>query len=88
MQEPGFQKNRRLRVFAGPNGSGKSTIFSQIDKNFDIGHYVNADELELQLRSHSFVDLKVFGISDLSEGEFRDFLGQHSIVAKARSEGY
>lgn len=40
-----YQKNHRLRMFAGPNGSGKSTIFNQISSSFDIGIYLNADDL-------------------------------------------
>lgn len=35
-----------MRVFASPNGSGKTTILKQIDHSFDLGFYVNADEIE------------------------------------------
>lgn len=59
-----YLKNRRLRVFGGPNGSGKSTILEQIDSKYNIGYYVNADEIEKLLKSTQFVDLSNFGIQD------------------------
>lgn len=43
---------KRMRVFAGPNGSGKTTIFKEILRNskVNLGVYVNADEIEMQLK--------------------------------------
>ena len=41
---------KRLRVFAGPNGSGKSTLFLKFKNEFDPGYFINADELEQQLK--------------------------------------
>jgi len=75
-------------LFAGPNGSGKSTIFRQIDKDFDIGHYVNADDIENQLRKSHFIDLKKFGLEDYSSSKFQFFLKNHSLIEKAIKEGY
>jgi predicted ABC-type ATPase len=49
----------RLRVFAGPNGSGKSTI-PEILRPEWIGVYVNADEIEKQLRHSGALDLNSF----------------------------
>ena len=41
---------KRLRIFAGPNGSGKSTIINIIrNKKIDLGIYLNADEIKVQL---------------------------------------
>ena len=39
----------RIRMFAGPNGSGKSTIKDYLLPRH-IGAYLNADELEQNLR--------------------------------------
>lgn len=53
---------KRLRIFAGPNGSGKSTITHIIKEKFDMGVYVNADELKVkitQTRSLDFSDYKL-----------------------------
>lgn len=49
----------RLRVFAGPNGSGKSTIHEMLKPEW-IGVYVNADEIEKQLRQSGTLDLNSF----------------------------
>lgn len=51
---------RRLRIFAGPNGSGKSSLVRSLAKEFSpnglfrLHHWINADEIELALRSGSF----------------------------------
>jgi len=39
----------RLRIFAGPNGSGKSTLFESLSKKYDVGVFVNADNIEKEL---------------------------------------
>ena len=39
----------RIRMFAGPNGSGKSTIKDYLAPH-QIGAYLNADELEKELK--------------------------------------
>ena len=76
-----------MRVFAGPNGSGKTTILKQIDHNFNLGFYVNADEIEQFLRSSNSVDLGDFGINSVPE-DFSEKFYSHSIYAKASSEGF
>ncbi|MEM8894843.1 MAG: toxin, partial [Bacteroidota bacterium] len=83
-----YLKGRRLRLFGGPNGSGKSTIFKLVDKNFDIGYYVNADEIEKQLLSTGYLDLGHFGIEHNKPESFTTFLSQHPLKDKARSVGY
>lgn len=87
-QHQNFQKNRRLRVFAGPNGSGKSTILQEIISNYDIGHYINADDLEKQLREEGFVSLKNYNVESLKEKDFQKLIKSHSIFRKARKEGH
>lgn len=83
-----FQRNKRLRVFGGPNGSGKSTILSLIDSKYDIGYYINADEIEKQLGTDSFVQLSDYGIRKFEKSRFKKFVQSHTIINKARSEGY
>lgn len=52
----------RLRVLAGPNGSGKSTIKSELKPQW-IGVFVNADEIERELkRTQGFLSLRKLGI--------------------------
>ncbi len=52
----------RLRVFAGPNGSGKSTIQELLLPEW-IGAYVNADDMERQLRPAGALDLNAFDLT-------------------------
>ena len=53
----------RLRVLAGPNGSGKSTIKSDLKPHW-IGVFVNADEMERDLKATSgYLSLDNLGIS-------------------------
>ena len=46
----------RIRMFAGPNGSGKSTIIQYLLPH-QIGAYLNADDLEKQLKQTQILDL-------------------------------
>jgi predicted ABC-type ATPase len=82
-----YLKGRRMRVFAGPNGSGKSTIFNQIEKEFDLGSYINPDNIEQVLRSQGRIDLGSFGL-DLTSKKVNRFVAQHSIREKAKKEGF
>ena len=49
----------RIRMFAGPNGSGKSTVKEYLLPQH-IGAYLNADDLEQQLKRHHFLDLTTY----------------------------
>ena len=83
-----YLRNRRLRVFGGPNGSGKSTILNQIDSKYDLGHYINADEIEKQLKSNQKVNLTDFGILNFNHNKFKNAIRNHSIIKKAIKDGY
>lgn len=77
-----------MRVFAGPNGSGKSTIFDKINSNYDVGHYINADKIEKEIKlNHSF-NLLPFGLNNIDSSIFGQFLETHSLKVKAESKGY
>lgn len=52
----------RLRMFAGPNGSGKSTLKDVLEPNW-LGVYVNADDIEAEIRGHGFASVKPYGVS-------------------------
>ena len=47
----------RIRMFAGPNGSGKSTIKDYLAPH-QIGAYLNADELEKELKQSAVLRLE------------------------------
>lgn len=63
---------KRLRIFAGPNGSGKSTLFEEFSKNYNTGHFINADYLEKILRTKGLIDLDLYNIKS-SQEELLDF---------------
>lgn len=69
---------KRLRVFAGPNGSGKSSIFNLIREQFNVGVYVNADELERQLTTPSGVSLTDY-LPSLRCDDFKVFYLNHPL---------
>lgn len=46
-----------MRVFGGPNGSGKTTIIGLIKSSFDVGFYINADDIEKEVSSSGKFDL-------------------------------
>ena len=83
-----YQKGSRLRVFAGPNGSGKSTIVSEIQANYDLGHYLNADDIEQTLRSENQIDLAAYGLTESQVESISIKLPTHSIFKKATSDGF
>ena len=85
-----MQKNKRLRIFAGPNGSGKSTLFDEFKKKYAPGYFINADELEYQLSTRGFIDLRLIGIKTTTKdlAFFSKTNEAQSLVTKAQSEGH
>lgn len=79
----------RMRVFAGPNGSGKSTILPLLRPEW-IGAYVNADDIERQLRQTGALDLHPFGLNR-QPGEiqhrFREHLSRSELLRQSGLEG-
>lgn len=74
-------------MFAGPNGSGKSTIQELLQPEW-IGTYVNADDMERQLKQSGNVDLNVIELTGTPEQLQRNFssrllesqlLGKHGL---------
>jgi predicted ABC-type ATPase len=53
----------RIRMFAGPNGSGKSTLKKVLSDEL-IGIYINADEIEYEIRESGQLILNRFELSD------------------------
>ncbi len=68
-------------MFAGPNGSGKSTIKSVIPAEL-VGTYVNADDLEKEIRATGCIDLTAFGIHASQEDVYR-FFQDSSLLRRA-----
>ena len=80
----------RIRMFAGPNGSGKSTVKEYLLPHH-IGAYLNADELEQNLKHSHQLDLMAYHPA-LKAPELIDFLKQKKrpnagqLVALLKSE--
>lgn len=87
-QKPRFIKGRRVRVFGGPNGSGKTTILKKIDGKYDLGYYINADEIESKIRSKGFLDLAEYGVTDDDAKRIQKQIPKHSIYTKAITDGF
>jgi predicted ABC-type ATPase len=83
-----FHKGRRLRIFAGPNGSGKSTVFNQVSSQFNIGIYINPDEIASKLILSKQVDLKDYELTSPLKISFTRFLKNSPLLLKAIKEGY
>jgi predicted ABC-type ATPase len=71
----------RLRVFGGPNGSGKSTIKEALKPEW-LGVYVNADELEKDIRRSGHADLAEFGLSSADLADIHTFLSNSTLLAR------
>jgi predicted ABC-type ATPase len=66
-----------LTVIAGPNGSGKSTLTQKLlSRGIDLGHYVNADEIELGLSHIKDAQLRSKEAQRLADSERTDCLAK------------
>lgn len=70
-----------MRVFAGPNGSGKSTLKTVIRPRH-LGVYINADEIEGQIRAQGFIDTAHFGVAT-PDNRLEQFLSDSPLLLKA-----
>ncbi len=77
-----------MRVFGGPNGSGKTTIIDLIKSSFDVGFYINADDIEKEVSSSGKFDLSNYNLGSMDPTFFDSFVQNHSITRKAISVGY
>lgn len=77
----------RLRIIAGPNGSGKSHLTRILRSEYDInwGYYINADDIERELREFEEISFADFGLTK-SEEAFLDFYQNHVLREKAPAQ--
>jgi ABC-type molybdenum transport system ATPase subunit/photorepair protein PhrA len=62
----------RIRMFAGPNGSGKTGLIRQLQKtDLLLGPIVNADFILDRIKKSGFIDLKKFGLSEITENHWK-----------------
>ncbi len=67
-----MEPKRRIRIFAGPNGSGKTTIIEELRNKIKFSYYINADDIENQLRQSKKLSLLQFGI-EIGDQAIQDF---------------
>lgn len=77
-----------MRIFAGPNGSGKTTILTKIGERFDLGHYINADNIEDLLNKVSAVFFRDYGIDPAHTSALRKRIKTHPLNTKAANAGF
>ncbi len=78
---------KRLRIFAGPNGSGKSSIHKTLVEAGDInlGIFVNADEIEKQLKNALRLDFSNYSIV-LDFEDFRKRYKAHRLYESSKGD--
>ncbi|MEM0542874.1 zeta toxin family protein [Flavobacterium sp. j3] len=76
---------KRMRVFAGPNGSGKTTIIKSLQDIIPFGVYINADDIELQLKESKIVLFNSFQLN-ISQEQLQDFFKKSTFSPIKRKE--
>ena len=71
-----------MRIFAGPNGLGKSTVKDILSAAY-LGHYLNPDDLERQLKQSSHFPIHSFSFGSVDSASVKRFFLDHPLTAKA-----
>lgn len=75
-----------MRIFAGPNGSGKSTTLKGLlQAKFNIGVYVNADDIESELRTNKALPFETFQL-EVTEATIQDFFRDSTFSPVRRND--
>ena len=69
---------KRFRMFCWPNGSGKSTLINEIEKDYNLGYFINADIIKSRCNTRGFLNVSDFCSSSLSQHEWLSFLNLNS----------
>jgi predicted ABC-type ATPase len=70
-------KNKKLRIVAGPNGSGKSTIIRELQKQYNLGIFLNADEIQFKINQNGFLDYSYYLDRTINNVDWILFLDQN-----------
>lgn len=76
---------KRMRVFAGPNGSGKTTIIKSLQDVIPFGVYINADDIELQLKESKILLFNSFQLN-ITQEQLQDFFKKSTFSPIKRNE--
>lgn len=75
-------------MFAGPNGSGKSTLIDEVKKDYYVGYFVNADEIERELKSTKFLDLTEFTPKTIKNELWEEFFYRKKEIDSRINESF
>ena len=76
---------KRMRVFAGPNGSGKTTIIKSLQGTIPFGVYINADDIELQLKESKILLFNTFQLN-VTQNQMQHFFKESTFSPVKRNE--
>ncbi len=74
----------RVRIFAGPNGSGKTTLNTELKGKFNLGYYLNADDLYAKVKQKGFIDFNAYNLAP-SLDELASFVRKHGLYSRLPS---
>ncbi len=74
-----------MRVFAGPNGSGKTTIVRKLQSQIPFGVYVNADDIESELKEKDVLQFDKYKLT-IQEDNLQRFFKESSFSPVKRQE--
>ncbi|MES0489394.1 MAG: hypothetical protein ABUK01_05335 [Leptospirales bacterium] len=80
-----YKLQKRLRIFAGPNGSGKSTLYQNFPPEIKRGIYVNADDIEKELRENGSLDFIQFQMLPIKR-KLQNFIASHRFNNKVKNQ--
>lgn len=63
-------------MFSGPNGSGKSTLIKSINDNFNIGFFINADEIQSFFNQHKFLLIEKYSNKKVIQEDWDSFISK------------
>lgn len=63
-------------------------MLKQIDGKYDLGYYINADDIESEIVQNGIIDLANYGISKSDAKGLNKIIPKHSIYKKAINEGF
>jgi len=66
-------------MFAGPNGSGKSTLIRKLREKISFGVYINADDIEEEIKKSQFIDLEKYNLK-LDNSHWLQYLSQQPSI--------
>ena len=59
-----------------------------MDENYDIGYYINADDIEKELKLNGYLDLSPFALKIEDPERFQERIRNHSLTNKAAQNGF